>query len=192
MQLIADAEKHALQKEGVQIILCTCTTAGGLRIATWCDNIIQCIVDESGMCMEPETLIPIASSKASQVVLIGDHKQLQPVVMNGDAGFLGLSTSLFERYSNHAFMLLKQYRMVSWFKTVNTSTAKPSADIVAWFNLLNLHLLFLEDQKKCRLHYISCYTEHMDFQSFPWLLRDNLLCGSIHAKRFSYCSSCCS
>lgn len=33
------------------------------------------------MCTEPETLAPIISSKAEQVVLIGDHKQLQPVVL---------------------------------------------------------------------------------------------------------------
>lgn len=79
------------------------------------------------MCMEPETLIPIVSSEARkkearkkevrktgvrQVVLIGDHKQLQPIVKNKVAKSLGLSTSMFERYSYRAFMLKEQYRMV--------------------------------------------------------------------------------
>ena len=63
--------------------------------------------------MEPETLIPIVYSKARQVVLIGDHKQLQPIVKNKLARSLGLRTSMFERFSDKAFMLEEQYRMVS-------------------------------------------------------------------------------
>ena len=78
-----------------------------------CNNVMQCIVDECGMCMEPETLIPIVYSKAPQVVLIGDHKQLQPIVKNKLARSLGLRTSMFERFSDKAFMLEEQYRMVS-------------------------------------------------------------------------------
>ena len=78
-----------------------------------CNNFMQCIVDECGMCMEPETLIPIVYSEASQVVLIGDHKQLQPIVKNRLATSLGLRTSMFERFSDYAFMLEEQYRMLS-------------------------------------------------------------------------------
>ena len=66
------------------------------------------------MCLEPETLIPIVSSQAQQVVLIGDHKQLQPIVKNKVARTLGLSTSMFERFSESAFLLEEQYRMVNW------------------------------------------------------------------------------
>ena len=65
------------------------------------------------MCLEPETIVPIHWSCAEQVVLIGDHMQLQPIVMNRVAKSLGLSKSLFERYSDHAFMLEEQYRMAS-------------------------------------------------------------------------------
>lgn len=79
-----------------------------------CNNVRQCIVDECGMCMEPETLIPIVySPQALQVVLIGDHMQLQPIVKNKLARSLGLRTSMFERFSENAFMLKEQYRMVS-------------------------------------------------------------------------------
>ena len=72
------------------------------------------------MCMEPETMVPIACSKAEQVVLIGDHKQLQPIVKNKVARSLGLNISLFERYANIAHMMLEeQYRMVSFKKSVS-------------------------------------------------------------------------
>ncbi|XP_068674039.1 3'-5' exoribonuclease HELZ2-like [Montipora foliosa] len=106
--LIGEAEKWALQR--VHIVLCTCAAAGGPRIATSC-NIQQCIVDECGMCLEPESLVPMACSGARQVVLIGDHKQLQPVIQDQVAKTLGLSVSMFERLSGKALMLELQYRM---------------------------------------------------------------------------------
>ena len=74
------------------------------------------------MCPEPQCLVPIIATKAEQVVLIGDHKQLRPVIMCKEAAALGLETSLFERYAktikskackNVGFtMLQRQYRMV--------------------------------------------------------------------------------
>ena len=103
-----------------QIILCTCSASGSKRVVTENNNIRQCIVDESGMCMEPETLVPIASSEAEQVVLIGDHKQLQPIVKNKVARSLGLNISLFERYAEITRMMLEeQYRMVSFKKSIS-------------------------------------------------------------------------
>jgi len=76
-------------------------------------NVNQIIIDEGGMCMEPECLVPLVSFKdANQVVLIGDHKQLQPIVFNTVAQNLGLEKSLFERYKDRALMLKEQYRMV--------------------------------------------------------------------------------
>lgn len=116
LQLIETAEKWAIRSsyegEYVQIVLCTCSTAGSNRMKDTCNNVIQCIVDECGMCLEPETIIPIVCSNAQQVVLIGDHMQLQPIVQNRVAISLGLKTSMFERFSDHAFMLNEQYRMV--------------------------------------------------------------------------------
>ncbi|XP_068675109.1 3'-5' exoribonuclease HELZ2-like isoform X2 [Montipora foliosa] len=110
-KLISQAERWALEKSGAQIILCTCATAGSPRIISSCDNIQECIVDECGMCMETESLVPITSSGARQVVLIGDHKQLQPVIQDHVAKTLGLSVSMFERHSKRAMMLKLQYRM---------------------------------------------------------------------------------
>ena len=62
--------------------------------------------------MEPESLVPITCSGARQVVLIGDHKQLQPVIQDHVAKALGLNVSMFERHSERARMLELQYRMV--------------------------------------------------------------------------------
>ena len=65
------------------------------------------------MCLEPESLVPMTCSEARQVVLIGDHKQLQPVIQDKMAETLGLNISMFERLSERALMLELQYRMVS-------------------------------------------------------------------------------
>lgn len=112
-QLIGNAEDWALRSSGAQVILCTCAVAGMPRLANSCrDNIHQCIVDECGMCMELESLVPITCSGVQQVVLIGDHKQLQPVIQDNLAMSLGLSVSMFERLSERAKMLELQYRMV--------------------------------------------------------------------------------
>jgi superfamily I DNA and/or RNA helicase len=48
------------------------------------------------MSTEPASLIPL--SKGSQhISLIGDHKQLPPVIMSSTARKQGLAISLFER-----------------------------------------------------------------------------------------------
>jgi superfamily I DNA and/or RNA helicase len=75
-------------------------------------KIFQCIIDEAGMCTEPECMATIIATKAEQVVLIGDHKQLQPVIMCHSAAQLGLEKSLFERYSDRAVQLKSQYRIM--------------------------------------------------------------------------------
>ena len=68
------------------------------------------------MATEPECMVPICS--AENVVLIGDHQQLQPVIQNTTAASKGLEYSLFERYAKgrqkqSVHMLQLQYRMVS-------------------------------------------------------------------------------
>ena len=94
------------------MILVTCTTAYSPRIKIPGYS-CQCIVDECGMCIEAETLCAMLGSDAKQVVLIGDHKQLQPIIKCEQAKDLGLGISMFERYSERARMLEIQYRMVS-------------------------------------------------------------------------------
>ena len=46
--------------------------------------------------MEPESLIPVVTHKTTeQVVLVGDHRQLRPIVVSPTARGLGLNRSLF-------------------------------------------------------------------------------------------------
>jgi len=66
------------------------------------------------MATEPASLIPLM--KGSQhVVLIGDHKQLPPVIRSREAQLRGLTISLFERLTEEgvvpSIMLDMQYRM---------------------------------------------------------------------------------
>ena len=98
-----------------QVIFYTCAEAGSNRMKT--REVKQCIIDECAMCIEPETLLPMILSK--KIILVGDHKQLQPVVLSKTAESLGLKVSMFQRLfrdrsmSQYRIMLTEQYRMVS-------------------------------------------------------------------------------
>ncbi|XP_033628979.1 uncharacterized protein LOC117291425 isoform X1 [Asterias rubens] len=105
---IGRAEEEELKKH--EIILCTCNASGSKRIRSF-TNIVQCIVDEAGMCNEPETLIPLVGTNPCQIVLIGDHKQLRPIIQEKTAQLLGMEVSLLEKYERKAQMLTIQYRM---------------------------------------------------------------------------------
>ncbi|XP_038049673.1 helicase with zinc finger domain 2-like [Patiria miniata] len=122
---IHEAEAEELKK--CKVVLCTCNEAGSIRIQRNV-NAIQCIVDEAGMCNEPETLIPLVGTieesedqpvtrkkdvrqEPRQIVLIGDHKQLRPIIQETTAVQLGMETSLLEKYGKEATMLTIQYRM---------------------------------------------------------------------------------
>ena len=119
--MITSLEKREIQNN-YDVILCTCNETCSQRLLNSKDILAQCIIDESGMATEPETIA--ASSLCEHVVLIGDHKQLQPVIKYPPAKECGLSTSLFERYANqfercaesqdsYLITLELQYRMVS-------------------------------------------------------------------------------
>jgi regulator of nonsense transcripts 1 len=55
------------------------------------------LIDEATQATEPECLIPMTTG-ARQIILVGDHQQLGPVVMNKRAANAGLCISLFERF----------------------------------------------------------------------------------------------
>lgn len=122
-ETISDSEISAYQKlikeasaeelKNYDIILCTCSTSASDRL-THGVHIMQIIIDECAMCMEAESLIPLVNfQKAEKVVLIGAHKQLQPIIKNAEAKRLGLDVSLFERHADNVHVMLDlQYRMV--------------------------------------------------------------------------------
>ncbi|XP_061486900.1 helicase with zinc finger domain 2 [Rhineura floridana] len=108
-KLVSSARVHELQRHDV--ILCTCS-ASCANTLTEHLHVKQVLIDECAMSTEPETLIPLVSyKKLEKVVLLGDHKQLRPVVHNDFCKTLGMETSLFERYKHRALMLDTQYRM---------------------------------------------------------------------------------
>ncbi|KAJ8400605.1 hypothetical protein AAFF_G00393740 [Aldrovandia affinis] len=106
--LLNEARLHELKKHDV--ILCTCTAASTPNL-TKTISARQILIDECAMATEPQALVPLVSFKPEKIVLIGDHKQLRPIVRNALVRQLGMSKSLFERYMGKAVMLDIQYRM---------------------------------------------------------------------------------
>ena len=79
---------------GADVICCTCVGSADLRLSKF--TFRQVLIDESTQATEPECLIPLVLG-AKQVVLVGDHCQLGPVIMCKAGAKAGLSHSLFER-----------------------------------------------------------------------------------------------
>lgn len=61
----------------------------------------MCIVDEAPTALEPSLLIPFVKYKnLEKIVLLGDTKQLDPIVVSNVSKNYGYNKSLFERLSN--------------------------------------------------------------------------------------------
>ena len=109
---ITEAENKILS-DNIDVLICTCNEMASARIF---HNIeaVQVIIDEAAMVTEPESMIPI--QHAEQVILIGDHQQLQPKVHSRHADRSGLTISLFQRYVDVVefdfCFLQEQFRMV--------------------------------------------------------------------------------
>jgi len=102
-------EREILQ--AADVICCTCVGAGDPRLKNF--RFRQVLIDEATQAIEAEALIPI-SLGAKQIVLVGDHCQLGPVVMCKAAAKAGLTQSLFERLvliGVRPIRLQVQYRM---------------------------------------------------------------------------------
>ncbi|MBA0709688.1 hypothetical protein Golax_024712 [Gossypium laxum] len=108
------ALKRATEREisqSADVICCTCVGAGDPRLANF--RFRQVLIDESTQATEPECLIPLVLG-VKQVVLVGDHCQLGPVIMCKKAARAGLAQSLFERLvllGVKPIRLQVQYRM---------------------------------------------------------------------------------
>ncbi|EGO20355.1 hypothetical protein SERLADRAFT_477852 [Serpula lacrymans var. lacrymans S7.9] len=94
------------------VICTTCVASASVAL-----NVVDfpvVFLDEASMSTEPASLIPLM--KGSQhVALIGDHKQLPPIITSREAKLKGLGISLFERLAEEgvvpSIMLDIQYRM---------------------------------------------------------------------------------
>ncbi|POV96588.1 hypothetical protein PSHT_15050 [Puccinia striiformis] len=93
------------------VILCTCVGAGDPRLAKMKFRTV--LIDEATQATEPECMIPLTLG-VKQVVMVGDHQQLGPTIMNKKAARAGLTQSMFERLvllGNRPIRLQVQYRM---------------------------------------------------------------------------------
>ncbi|KAK3942320.1 regulator of nonsense transcripts 1 [Diplogelasinospora grovesii] len=103
------AEREILNN--ADVVCCTCVGAGDPRLSKM--KFRNVLIDESTQSAEPECMIPLVLG-CKQVVLVGDHKQLGPVIMNKKAAKAGLNQSLFERLVKLTFVPIRlnvQYRM---------------------------------------------------------------------------------
>lgn len=106
--------KKACEREllkAADVICCTCVGAGDPRLSKY--KFQSVLIDESMQATEPECMVPIVLG-AKQLILVGDHCQLGPVVMCKEAAKAGLSQSLFERLVLLGIRPLRlevQYRM---------------------------------------------------------------------------------
>eukprot|EP00978_Attheya_sp_CCMP212_P015350 scaffold39593_cov61-Attheya_sp.AAC.1 len=102
-------EREILQ--AADVICCTCVGAGDPRLKNF--RFRQVLIDEATQAVEAEALIPLTLG-AKQIVFVGDHCQLGPVVMCKTAAKAGLTRSLFERLvliGIRPIRLQVQYRM---------------------------------------------------------------------------------
>ncbi|XP_026750025.2 regulator of nonsense transcripts 1 [Galleria mellonella] len=103
------AERRLL--DAADVVCTTCVGAGDPRVARM--RFQSILIDEGMQSTEPECMVPVVLG-ARQLILVGDHCQLGPVVMCKKAAKAGLSQSLFERLvvlGIRPFRLEVQYRM---------------------------------------------------------------------------------
>jgi regulator of nonsense transcripts 1 len=111
-EIINNIERSIIDKN--DIILTTINNSADERLKSVYFKYV--IIDEAAQALEPDTLLPLFHN-AQMAVLIGDNKQLGPVVHSDDANAAGLGISLFERliflYKNSDIIttLNEQYRM---------------------------------------------------------------------------------
>lgn len=93
------------------VICATCSGAADRRLSTF--RFKHVLIDETTQSTEPECLIPLVMG-CRQLVLVGDHCQMGPVVMYRPAANVGYDRSLFERLvtlGERPTRLDVQYRM---------------------------------------------------------------------------------
>lgn len=102
--------------EGAEVAVGTCIGAGGEVLRAYAESegvrFSTVLVDEAAQCMESATL-PALLLGCERLVLVGDHKQLPPVVLSPSALEHGLGVSLFARLTASGMapvMLEEQYR----------------------------------------------------------------------------------
>uniref|UniRef100_A0AC35FII6 DNA replication ATP-dependent helicase/nuclease n=1 Tax=Panagrolaimus sp. PS1159 TaxID=55785 RepID=A0AC35FII6_9BILA len=99
------------------IVATTCLTAGNHNFFTWRTKFDYCIVDEAALALQSSVIKPLLLGNV--YVLVGDCRQLEPLVVCKEAKEQGMNISLMEKWEiiaekvNGIVKLNQQYRMNS-------------------------------------------------------------------------------
>ncbi|BET02371.1 DNA replication helicase DNA2 [Nesidiocoris tenuis] len=109
---LGDSPTHELLEKmysSQEVFGVSCLSAGHQWLAR--QEFDVCLVDEASQVTQPAVLRPLFLAK--KFILVGDPKQLPPLVMNKQAKEFGLDVSLFQRLDRPAVTtrLTRQYRM---------------------------------------------------------------------------------
>lgn len=111
-----DRDKNWRQEQNIlkqaSVVCATCSSAASAVLEEI--QFANVLVDEAAQVTEPLTLVPLSRKGMQQVTLVGDHRQLPPVVICREAEVEGLGVPLFERLVGRGIspmMLGVQYRM---------------------------------------------------------------------------------
>lgn len=86
------AESEILNQ--AEVICTTCIASSDHRLKEF--QFSSVLIDEATQSVEPECILPMLKG-CKQAILVGDHRQLGPVVLSREAAKAGLNKSLFER-----------------------------------------------------------------------------------------------
>jgi regulator of nonsense transcripts 1 len=109
--LVLQRKAEGIVLDSAQVVCCTCVGAGDPRIQ---NRKFACVlIDEATQATEPEALISLVRG-VKKVIMVGDHRQLGPVLMNKACVKAGFDRSMFERLMQvgiRPIRLQVQYRM---------------------------------------------------------------------------------
>ncbi|KAH0795449.1 Regulator of nonsense transcripts 1 [Histomonas meleagridis] len=94
------------------VVCTTCASAGGARLSG-AGKFSAVIFDEAGQCVDPDILIPLVYG-AQKVILVGDHKQLGPIVLSPQCKRARYDMPIMQRLilqGVYPLVLRYQYRM---------------------------------------------------------------------------------
>eukprot|EP01038_Epipyxis_sp_PR26KG_P009048 gene9048-12201_t len=111
-RILTSISQFQHRNESARIFACTVLSVPTSHLLKFL-QLDYCIVDEAGQITQPATLGPMLVTK--RFILVGDEKQLPPLVLSQQALAAGMSISLFERLlvanPSCASVLTIQYRM---------------------------------------------------------------------------------
>lgn len=146
--------------DSAEVVVCTCDTSGCSLLREKHFNTV--LVDEVSQSSEPETLVPVVHG-SERLILVGDHKQLAPVIVSLPVKKAGMERSIFERLVHQGetpILLDTQYRMhpaISEYPSETFYSGKLRNGVSAKQRPVAKQLLFSNMERPCE--FICVYGE---------------------------------